>query len=181
MRRIQPGIGLHFPTRQIFHPASPGKSTRRILHSQVHGRGVEQSQLRQLPVQRKVTRARPATHQKSMLRKMRVQKPQQAHIARFNQRRGGRVGTDDRETGNLPLRKKGFACGKHFFIHLHTAPMQRNGFTGAVYVGRVMPAVMEHGLGEPLIGEVFQQCIDKGEHGILWPGCTAKHITLKAA
>ena len=156
-----PRTTLHSGEAQIIAPACDAtrllrRMAWRLLHCQIHGSGVKQSQLRQLPVHCKVASARPGTHQKRMPRKMRVQKPQQAHVARFNQRRGGRVGTDDRETGNLPLRKKGFACGNHFFIHLQPAPMQGNGFTGAVYVWRVMPAVMEHGLGDPLIGKVFQ-------------------------
>ena len=99
---------------------------------------------------------------------MPLQNVQQPQVGLFDGRAGDRVGADVAQPCDLPLREHLTQVGQALGIQRVAEPVGQDR-TGLGNVCRVSPTVMEHGLGQPLVGVVLDECIQPGQ------GCRVGH------
>ena len=67
------------------------------------------------------------------------------------------------------------------FARVHAQEVNRQNAASLVDTGRKMPAVMEHRLGDPLVGKILQQGVDKGQNRIRRQRTASGNFLLQAA
>ena len=138
-------------------------------------------ELRQLAVERKVTRARALAHQKRLPPQMGVKQIHQAQVAGLNHFGGLFIRAHYRQACNLALREIRFGGIKHRLVRAHTHKVLRKDVACLVNAFGKLPAVVEHGLGQPFVGKVFQQGVYKIEHRVGRQRAAPGHFVFQAA
>ena len=157
---------VRFKAAQVFHHTRPGGYPGCKSGRQGSWRWVEASQLGQLTVHCEVASAGARSQQERVGLKMRVKQAQQALVGRFDDRCRDGVGADHGQAVNLALRKLRLGLAGLCLRHANTTRLQRQNTACLVSICGEMPAVMEHRLGDPFIGEIFEQAVDQAQHRV---------------
>ena len=147
---------------EILQMMEPGDHPRRLAHRDGGGGGIEERELAELAEESEVRGAGTVTHQEGLHLKMRVQERQQAAIALLDGRPGDFVGSHHCEAPHLPLAERlGEPC--QLLGGRGDVPVDGQDQRGLLHVLRVGPAIVEHRFGEPLVGVILDQCVEKGD------------------
>ena len=149
--------------RHVLHQVHPGEHPRSDLQGQGHGRGIEVGQLGQLAVDGEIARPRAMTENEGLGLQMRLEGLQEPAVAGLDHRPGHGVGSHHIEPADLAVGEHLLGGGVVRLAHRKASPQGKNG-PGPVDVVGVGPAIMEHGLGQPLVGIVLDQLVQEG-HG----------------
>ncbi len=144
------------------------------------GRRVELSQLRELGVEAEVRRRRPPAEHELLPLDQPIHDLQESPVACFDHRCGDVVGADHVEPRDLPIGDEGLELLKLRLRGLNVGPAWQDG-SRHLDVRIVMPAVVEHGLGEPLVGVVLDQVVQEGQHRIGGNRLASRELGFEAA
>ena len=123
-------------------------------------------------------RGLPAKHE-AVLLEVAVEAAEEAAIARLDDGRGDFVGAHDTEPGDLSLAHHLLDRGHRIVRGRALGPHGQH--PGSLLdIGCMPPAIMEHALGQPLVGVVFENLVEERDHGIRRDGAAAGECLLKA-
>ena len=123
-------------------------------------------QLAQLAEEAEVAGPRPRAHKESMTGdEMRIEQAKQAPVAGLDDGRGYVVGADHAQPFDLALGDVAGRLRQRVAAHQRIA-VECEHLRGLVNIGRIFPSIVEHWLGQPFVGVILEQRVEKCERGI---------------
>jgi hypothetical protein len=137
-------------------------------------------ELGELAVDREVPRAGASPEQERLAREMSLERLQEPAVARLDDRSGHGVRAHNAQAADLALADGPGDLSQGLVGNGVVAPggQDDRGFVDVVLVG---PAVVEHGLGQPFVGVILDQLVDKGEARIVRDQAASGIVTFQPA